>query len=105
MNLTALRTYCLSFPGVTEEVRWRQDRYFLVASEPFCITDSDTDGGASFKVLEGEFEEIITRDGIIPAPYLDREHWVYVLDFSRMDDSQWMHYLQQSYELVKAKLS
>jgi predicted DNA-binding protein (MmcQ/YjbR family) len=105
MNLTALRTYCLSLPGVTEEVRWRQDRYFLVANEPFCITDSDTDGGASFKVLEGEFEEIITSDGIIPAPYLDREHWVYVLDFSRMDDSQWMHYLQQSYELVKAKLS
>ncbi|MDO8368515.1 MAG: MmcQ/YjbR family DNA-binding protein [Saprospiraceae bacterium] len=104
MNLKNIRNFCLSFPGVTEEVKWRQDRYFSVAEEPFCITDSDTDGGASFKVLEGEFDEMITREGIIPAPYMDRDHWVYVLDFSRLDDSMWTHYIHQSYELVKAKL-
>ncbi len=104
MNLKSFRNLCLSFPGVTEEVKWRQDRWFSVGDQPFCVTDSDTDGGASFKVLDQEFDEMITREGIIPAPYMDREYWVMVLDFFWLSDAEWMHYIQQSYALVNATL-
>jgi len=105
MNFKNIQNLCLSFSGVTEEVKWRQDRYFSVENQPFCVTDSDTDGGASFKVLEQEFDEMIVREGIIPAPYMDREYWVMVLDFSWLTDAEWAHYIQQSYELVKANLT
>jgi len=104
MNFKHIRNLCLSFPEVTEEVKWRQDRYFSVENQPFCVTDSDTDGGASFKVPEQEFEAMIAREGIIPAPYMDREFWVMVLDFSWLTDDEWTHYIHQSYELVKALL-
>jgi len=102
MNFKDIRNLCLSFPGVTEEVKWRQDRWFSVDNEPFCITDSETEGGASFKVLEAEFDEMVSREGIIPAPYLDREHWVLVLEYIWLSDAEWAHYIRQSYELVKA---
>ncbi|MBK6996629.1 MAG: MmcQ/YjbR family DNA-binding protein [Lewinellaceae bacterium] len=102
MNFKDIRNLCLSFPGVTEEVKWRQDRWFSVDNEPFCITDSETEGGASFKVLEEEFDEMVSREGIIPAPYLDREHWVLVLEYIWLSDAEWAHYIRQSYELVKA---
>jgi predicted DNA-binding protein (MmcQ/YjbR family) len=93
MNFKNIRNLCLSFPEVTEEVKWRQDRYFSVNNRPFCGTDSDTDGGALFKVPEQEFESMIAREGIIPAPYMDREFWVMVLDFSWLTDDEWAFYI------------
>ena len=102
MNFKTLKKHCLSFPFVTEEVRWRQDHCFLVLKKPFCLTDSDTYAYTSFKVLESEFDEMINREGIIPAPYMDREHWVLVLDFAWLSDAEWEHFIQQSYELVKS---
>ena len=47
-------------------------------------------------------DEMINREGIIPAPYMDREHWVLVLDFAWLSDAEWEHFIQQSYELVKS---
>lgn len=104
MNIESLRTRCLSFPGTTEDVKWGNDLCFLVGEKMFCVTSADTDEGASFKVRDEEFEEMTSREGIIPAPYMARAKWVYVLDFSRMTDAEWEHYIRQSYELVKAKL-
>lgn len=104
MNIESLRTLCLSLPGVTEDIKWGNDLCFLVGEKMFCATAADTDGGASFKVRDEEFEEMTTREGIIPAPYLARAKWVYVLDFSRITDAEWEHYVRQSYELVKANL-
>ena len=103
MNLKSFRNFCLSLPAVTEEVKWRQDRSFSVGDQPFCVADSDTDSTTSFKVLESEFDEMITKEGIIPAPYMDREHWVMVLDFSWLSDEEWEHYIRQSHELVKTR--
>jgi predicted DNA-binding protein (MmcQ/YjbR family) len=70
----------------------------------FCVTDAGTDVGASFKVSEDEFEAMVSREGVIPAPYLAREHWVSVLDFEWLSDVEWAIYIRQSYELVKGML-
>lgn len=104
MNIESLRTLCLSFPGVTEDIKWGSDLCFLVGEKMFCVTSADTAEGVSFKVTDEEFDDLTSQEGIIPAPYMARNKWVYVLDFSRMADSQWQHYVRQSYELVKSKL-
>ncbi|MFN0176567.1 MAG: MmcQ/YjbR family DNA-binding protein [Saprospiraceae bacterium] len=104
MNVEALRELCLSFPSVTEDVKWGQDLCFSVAEKIFCVTDVDADGGASFKVSEEEFDTMVSREGIIPAPYMARHKWVLVLEFSWLSDTEWAHFIRQSYELVKAKL-
>lgn len=104
MNIESLRMLCLSFPGATEDVKWESDLCFSVGGKMFCVTSADVDSGASFKVLEEEFREFSHREGIIPAPYLARYHWVYVHAFNWLSDKEWAHYIRQSYELVKDKL-
>ena len=105
MNIESLRTLCLSLPSVTEDIKWGNDLCFLVGEKMFCATSADTDQGASFKVRDEEYGDMLSREGIIPAPYLARAKWVYVLDFLWLSDTEWEHYIRQSYELVKAKLS
>ncbi len=102
MNIESLRTFCLSLPGVTEDVKWDYDLCFCIEGKIFCITSADADDGASFKVRDEEFREMVDREGIIPAPYMRRAKWVYVLDFLWMSDTEWQHFIRQSYELVKA---
>ena len=70
----------------------------------FCVTSADVESGVSFKVLEEEFREMTRREGIIPAPYLARYHWVYVLEFEWLSDAEWDHFIRQSYTLVKENL-
>lgn len=104
MNTEILRTFCLSLPNVTEAPRWDSDLCFTTKGNMFCFATEDVDSGASFKVKEEEFREMTHREGIIPAPYLAREHWVYVLEFSWLSDAEWEHYVRQSYELVVSEV-
>ncbi len=104
MNVEQLRTLCLSFSGVTEEIKWGNDLCFKVGEKMFCITSANADQGASFKTSEEEYAILTQREGIVPAPYLARAHWVYVLDFSRLSPQEWYRLVLKSYELVKNKL-
>lgn len=104
MNIESLRIFCLSLPGVTEDVKWESDLCFSVGGKMFCATSADADQGASFKVRDEEYRVMVAREGIIPAPYLARAKWVYVIDFLWLSDKEWEHCVRQSYELVKEKL-
>ena len=102
MNLDQLRELCLSFPGVTEDIKWGHDICFSVGSKMFCVTSAE--GGASFKVTPEQFTELTERDGIIPAPYMARNMWVYAEQFSSLKPKEWKMYIRQSYDLVRSKL-
>lgn len=54
---------------------------------------------------EDEFEEMSSREGFIPAPCMARAKWVMINDASNLNKKEWQHYVRQSYELVKAKLT
>ena len=71
----------------------------------FCVAGLDSPLKVSFKVKEDEFDELSNTPGIIPAPYVARHKWVLIEDVKALDKKQWKHYITQSYELVKAKLS
>lgn len=103
MNPDKLRNLCLSFPDAVEEIKFGSDVYYSVAGEVFCTTSADVDSGVSFQVNAEEFREMSRREGIIPAPYLARKHWVYVLAFSWLSKKEWERYIQQSYQLALEK--
>ena len=106
MNIEDLRSLCLSFPAATESVKWGNDLVFSVGGKMFCVASLDSiPATASFKVRDEEFEEMCTREGFKPAPYVAKYKWVWVDDISKMSKKEWKHFAQQSYELVKAKLS
>ena len=71
----------------------------------FCVVGLDqSPTTASFKVKEEEFEEICSLDGFIPAPYVAKYKWVLIDDVRKMNKKEWIHYVTQSYELVRDKL-
>ena len=105
MDIEQLRLFCLSLPGVTEDIKWENDLCFCIGEKMFCVTGADaTPFTASMKVKPKEYEELASREGIAPAPYLARYKWILVKDINAFSNEEWKHYVKQSYELVKEKL-
>jgi predicted DNA-binding protein (MmcQ/YjbR family) len=105
MNIEDIQSICKAMPGVSEDIKWGNDLVFTIGGKMFCVVGLDQNPTtASFKVTEEEFEEMCNRPGFKPAPYVAKYKWVLIEDTSKMNKTEWMHYLQQSYELVKGKL-
>ena len=104
MDIEWLRATCLALPGTSEDIKWGNDLCFLVAEKMFCVTNLEPPLHVSFKVSDEEFEELSQREGIIPAPYMARNKWIMVQQVSKLSKSEWKSYIQQSYDMVKAKL-
>ncbi len=105
MDVETFQKICLKLPAVTEDVKWGNDLVFSVGSKMFCVTSLEPPFTFSFKVKDDEFEEISGRDGFKWAPYMARAKWVLVTKPSTLPKKEWEKFIEQSYELVKAKLT
>ncbi len=106
MDIEQAREDCLSFPQATENVQWGNDLVFKIAGKMFAVVVLE---GASkycltFKCTEAKFAELIERDGIDPAPYSARYHWVALETFDALSDKELKTLLKNSYDLVFEKL-
>jgi predicted DNA-binding protein (MmcQ/YjbR family) len=108
MDLEAVRRYCKSLPHVEEEVKWEHLLTFLIGRKMFCVISLEPsrgeDIGLAFKASPEEFAELCERDGIIPAPYMARNHWVSLQEYSALHWGELQERIARSYELVKATL-
>ena len=102
MDLDKLRELCLSLRGATEGLKWEDHICFMVAEKIFCMTGEH--GGVSIKVNADEAGELIERDGIVATPYMARNNWITIQEFSKLKAKEWDYFVRQSYELVVAKL-
>jgi len=106
MNVEEIQAICRKKPGVTEDIKWGNDLVFSIGGKMFCVVGLDqSPTTASFKVKDDEFEEMCNRPGFKPAPYVAKYKWVWIEDTKRMKKTEWNHFLEQSYKLVKEKLS
>jgi predicted DNA-binding protein (MmcQ/YjbR family) len=106
MTLDALRTYCLSFPGATEDIKWGADLTFCVGAKMFAITSVGTayPEWLSLKVTAEAFVEYTEHSGIIPSPYLARYKWISIKEFDSVSDKELKELIGMSYQLVYEKL-
>jgi predicted DNA-binding protein (MmcQ/YjbR family) len=108
MNIETIRRTCLSLPHVEEDVKWGHDLCFLIGRKMFCVLNLEPQRGdrsrVAFKVTPEEFAELTEREGVIPAPYMARNHWVSLEDYSTLPGRELEARLARSYELVKATL-
>ena len=105
MEIEDIQDICKKLPGVTEDIKWGQDLCFCVGEKMFCVAGLDQKPvSASFKVPDAQFDEVSSRPGFKPAPYVAKYKWVWMDDINRMSKKEWKHYVSQSYELVKGKL-
>jgi predicted DNA-binding protein (MmcQ/YjbR family) len=106
MDIESTRAYCLSFPHVTEEVLWGNDLVFKIGGKMFAVIglDSASDHCMSFKCTPEKFAELIERNGIVPAPYVARYHWVALESFDALREKELKALLRNAYDLVFEKL-
>lgn len=105
MNSETLRQFCRSLPAVTEDIKWEKDLCFSVGDKMFCVCSLEEPFTVAFKVPDEDFEEISSRDGFMPAPYMARAKWVLVSKPSGLKKKEWENFIQQSYTLIKNKLT
>jgi predicted DNA-binding protein (MmcQ/YjbR family) len=104
MDHTQLEQFCLSLKGTTTDIKWGNDLCYLVGGKMYCVTSLDQPMKVSLKVHAEEFRELTDRQGIIPAPYMARNKWVFIEKANALSSKEWKYHIQQSYELVFAKL-
>ena len=106
MDIEQVHAHCLSFPHVTEVVLWGNDLVFKIGGKMFAVIglDAASDHCMSFKCTPEKFAELVEQEGIIPAPYMARHHWVGLESFDALSARELKALLENSYQLVLEKL-
>ena len=106
MDVETIRRLCLSFPHVTEDIQWGDDLLFRIGGKIFVSVSLSpaAEGRFYFKCTPEEFAELVERDGIVPAPYVARYHWVTVERDEALTVAEFRRFIRNSYDLVSAKL-
>jgi predicted DNA-binding protein (MmcQ/YjbR family) len=76
VTIDAIRAFCRTLPGTTEDIKWEHDLVFSVGGRMYAAVDVNPPHALAFKCAPETFAEMIERDGVIPAPYLARAMWV-----------------------------
>jgi len=106
VDIEKVRAHCLSFPHVTEVVLWGNDLVFKIGGKMFAVIslEDTSDHCMSFKCTPEKFAELVEQDGIVPAPYVARYHWVALERFDVLSDKELKTLLRNAYDLVFEKL-
>ncbi|MDQ3666583.1 MAG: MmcQ/YjbR family DNA-binding protein [Acidobacteriota bacterium] len=106
MDIESVRKFSLSLPHVTEGVQWENDLLMRIGNKMFCVLSLEpaSDHCMSFKCTPEKFAELVEQEGIMPAPYVARYHWVALSRFDVLPEQELKSLLTTAYELVREKL-
>jgi predicted DNA-binding protein (MmcQ/YjbR family) len=106
MDAESVRQFCLSLPHVTEDVQWGGDLLFRIGNKMFAVVslEAASDHRMSFKSTPEVFAELTEREGIVPAPYVARYHWVALERFDALSERELKELLRNAYTLILEKL-
>jgi predicted DNA-binding protein (MmcQ/YjbR family) len=101
------RQVCLALPHTTEDVQWEHNLLFRVSGKIYCIANLEpglSPGRIAFKCTPEKFAELVEIEGIVPAPYMARNHWVSITDTNALRQAEIRDLIQHSYRLVLERL-
>jgi predicted DNA-binding protein (MmcQ/YjbR family) len=114
MDAERLRAYLLTLPHVVETMQWGANLVFWVGHKAiggkmFALIDLDGPGPSrdalmSYAAGPKRYGELLETEGILPAPYLARAHWVAVERWDVFTVREWERELTAAHEIVRAKL-
>jgi len=110
MDAESLRAYLRSLPDVTETLQWGENLVFWVGDKAiggkmFAILNLGSPlAVASFAAGPERFAELVEVDGVFPAPYLARAHWVSLRSWNALPAAELKSLLRDARELVHEKL-
>jgi predicted DNA-binding protein (MmcQ/YjbR family) len=111
MDAESARTFLLKLPHVVETQQWGDNLVFWVGDKAiggkmFCLINLDGDGHGvvSYSAGPERFAELVERDGLKPAPYFARIHWVSAERWSACRNAEWEEELRAAREITFEKL-
>ncbi len=108
MNVTAVRTFCRAFPGAREKDAGEPSnvRVYYVGDKFFAYfkTSEPERWRFSFRTTPERFLELTDQPGIKPARYMQRFHWVTVVDVANMDPDYLRELIEWSYANALSRL-
>ncbi|HXP10150.1 MAG TPA: MmcQ/YjbR family DNA-binding protein [Acidobacteriaceae bacterium] len=101
----------LNLPYVVETMQWGANLVFWVGDKAiggkmFALANLDEDhkGVLSFAAGPERYAELLETDGVFPAPYLARAHWVAIEHWAVFRSSELEELLESGRRLVYDKL-
>jgi predicted DNA-binding protein (MmcQ/YjbR family) len=111
MDAERLRAFLLALPDVAETMQWGDNLVYWVGDKAvggkmFAVLILHPDHGAvvSFAAGPEGFAELVEREGIFPAPYLARAHWVALKQWDTLPANELKELLVRAREIVYARL-
>ncbi|MGC2301112.1 MAG: MmcQ/YjbR family DNA-binding protein [Acidobacteriaceae bacterium] len=111
MDAESLRAFLLTLPDVCETMQWGDNLVYWVGDKAvggkmFALASLEPDHGAvlSFAAGPERFSELVEIEGVFPAPYLARAHWVAVERWNTLPAAELKVLLRAARELIYAKL-
>jgi predicted DNA-binding protein (MmcQ/YjbR family) len=111
MDNERIRELCLSLPHVVEAVGWGHHLVFWVGDKAiggkmFALIHLDDAGTGVvwFHCGAERYRELLEIDGIIPAPYMAKAHWVTIERWDVMRSREFEDELRKAHTLVYEKL-
>ncbi len=111
MDAELLRSYLLTLPYVEETMQWGASLVFWVGDKAlggkmFALANLDEDARAilSFAAGPERFAELLEVEGVFPAPYLARAHWVAIEQWDTFPTPDLKSLLRDARALVEARL-
>ena len=112
MDVERARTFLLTLPHAVETMQWGDNLVFWVGDKAiggkmFCLLnlDAGAHGVISYSAGPERYAELVEQEGIVPAPYMARIHWVAVERWSALRNAEWESELRAAHEITLAKLS
>ena len=110
MDAERARAFLQSLPHVLEAEQFGGLIYWLgdksIGGRMFTLLNLDPDQlPISYPVGPERFAELLERDGLIPAPYMARAHWVAAERWSALRNAEWEEELRAAHALTLEKLT
>lgn len=109
--LDRLREVALSLPGATENVQWGNDLVMKVGEKMFAVFAlSPAEPGSShshvmsLKIADDDFDDVVGKPGVVPAPYLARAKWAALERSSALPYPELERRVREAHAIVFAKL-
>ena len=105
MSVDFVREVAMSLPNATEQIQWENHLIFKIGGKMFALTTLVPEGvRLSVKSTPERFAELTEIPGVIPAPYMARNHWVALERWDAVRRSEMEELIRESYQLVLEKL-
>ncbi len=116
MDAERIRAYLLTLPHVVETMQWGANLVFwtgdkAIGGKMFALINLDEPRQPhelqlviSYAAGAARYAELLEIDGLVPAPYMARIHWVAASRWDIFTTTEWQCELRFAYELTLAKL-